>query len=141
MSESQNPFEYADDPAAIADHNSSAGGEPLVVVLPAGLRGKQKLLAEYDRQLSLPDYFGWNWDALDECLRDLSWLPVDRPIVLAHAGLPFHGHVRRRGKYLAILADAVRFWEARQPGRLRVVFPQKSAAKVAKITVLEEPPT
>lgn len=34
------------------------------------------LLAELARAFCFPDYFGGNWDAADECLRDLSWLPA-----------------------------------------------------------------
>lgn len=34
------------------------------------------LLAELARVFHFPDYFGGNWDAADDCLRDLSWLPA-----------------------------------------------------------------
>jgi hypothetical protein len=40
---------------------------------------------------SFPDYFGRNWDAVDECLRDLSWLPA--------AG------------YVLVVKDAERLWK------------------------------
>lgn len=31
---------------------------------------------------SFPDYFGFNWGAFDECLRDLDWLEVGGGVVL-----------------------------------------------------------
>ncbi|MFK0252646.1 barstar family protein [Streptomyces sp. NPDC090445] len=35
--------------------------------------------------LRLPDYFGWNWNALYDCLRDLNWLPADRHVLIIEA--------------------------------------------------------
>ncbi|MGW2116203.1 barstar family protein [Streptomyces zhihengii] len=35
--------------------------------------------------LKLPDSFGWNWDALSDCLRDLRWLSVDHHVVVIEA--------------------------------------------------------
>ena len=38
------------------------------------VRTKEQLLTIMKEALSFPDYFGMNWDALDECIKDLSWL-------------------------------------------------------------------
>ncbi|MEV6681070.1 barstar family protein [Streptomyces erythrochromogenes] len=41
--------------------------------------------------LRLPDWFGWNWNALSDCLRDLHWLPADHRVLIveaAEAALP-----------------------------------------------------
>ncbi|MGW7330668.1 barstar family protein [Streptomyces sp. NPDC054840] len=35
--------------------------------------------------LRLPDYFGWNWNALLDCLRDLNWLPADHYVLVIEA--------------------------------------------------------
>lgn len=34
---------------------------------------------------SFPDYFGRNWDAAEECLRDLSWLAADGYVLVVRA--------------------------------------------------------
>lgn len=35
------------------------------------------LFNEVGAALQFPDYFGENWDALDECITDLEWLPAE----------------------------------------------------------------
>lgn len=40
------------------------------------------LFTEFAAALSFPGYFGRNWEALDECLADLSWLPAKGYVLL-----------------------------------------------------------
>ena len=40
------------------------------------MRRLADLYDEFAAALQFPDYFGGNWDALDECLTDLDWLPA-----------------------------------------------------------------
>ncbi len=41
----------------------------------AGCRDKDELLRRLAVSLQLPASFGYNWDALADCLRDLGWMP------------------------------------------------------------------
>jgi hypothetical protein len=96
----------------------------LVVHLPAALGRKQTLLRALRTGLTLPGYFGENWDALEECLRDLWWLPDEQRVWLIHADTPFSAASANRQVYLAILREAVTHWQSSgQTGRLRVHFP------------------
>jgi len=83
-----------------------------VVVVPSHLAGKAALLAFLAEAIPLPDYFGPNWDALEECLAELNGL------TLVHQDVPLDSAPEDQRTYLLILADA-----AREPGRLVVSFP------------------
>ena len=82
---------------------------------------KRGLLQWYASALKFPDYFGQNWDALEECLRNLSWQPPGR-VLIHHHELPLRGKGQGvdRDSYLRILADTVRHWQ-RAGGREFVV--------------------
>src|SRR5688572_31813881 len=63
---------------------------------------KRGLLDELSSGLRFPDYFGGNWDALEECIGDLSWIPPG-PVVLRHSDLPLVNDLADSRTYLAIL--------------------------------------
>lgn len=70
--------------------------------------------------LWLPGYFGYNWDALYDCLRDLSWMPCHK-VVLVHESLP---ELPRDDLkiYLEILRDSVLDRNGDDGHELEVVF-------------------
>jgi RNAse (barnase) inhibitor barstar len=49
-----------------------------------GVRDKQTFLDRCAEEFSLPSYFGHNWDALQDCLTDLSWVPATRGYVVVY---------------------------------------------------------
>ncbi|MBI4499174.1 MAG: barstar family protein [Chloroflexi bacterium] len=40
------------------------------------LETKEHLFTAIAKAMIFPEYFGGNWDALHECLRDMEWLPA-----------------------------------------------------------------
>ena len=51
-----------------------------------GCRDKERVLRRFAEALDFPDWFGENWDALSDCLNDLSWQPSDGYVLwLDHA--------------------------------------------------------
>lgn len=54
------------------------------------IEDKQRLLAALAEGFEFPDYFGGNWDALEECLRELdSWLDASGYAVVIEKGESF----------------------------------------------------
>ena len=117
-----NPFHFEAQPLVPKDDHS--------VIVPAGISGKAELFTFLARAIPLPEYFGHNWDALEECLNDLDWL--DRPaIALIHHDVPLEGNPTEQRTYLEILAGV-----AQDTDRLQVVFPGDCRSQIARILSL-----
>jgi RNAse (barnase) inhibitor barstar len=104
-----------------SDVASLRRGDTRVLDVPAELSDKDALFRWYADALEFPDYFGFNWDAFDECLRVLSWVK-ERRIVLFHRDVPMAAHPKDRRIYVEILADAVTDWKPGEDHELVVAF-------------------
>ncbi len=100
--------------------------------IPAGVRRKQMLLHIFADQLEFPEYFSNNWDSLEECLRDLSWLRASN-IQIHHRDIPLPLGSQDRRIYLQILQSASTFWSVSILHRFESVFPAKCRAEVLSL--------
>jgi len=121
-----NPFQFAD------YLSESHGSGDFVLVLPRDIPSKAELLNHYAVGLNLPEWFGKNWDALHDCLRDLSWLN-ERTVVLIHEALPTLSCEEEVQTYVTILQDVVLDWMKDESKVLVVVFPISDKADVERI--------
>ncbi|MEU5931471.1 barstar family protein [Micromonospora salmantinae] len=66
---------------------------------------------EFSDALLFPGYFGWNWDALSDCLRDLHWLPADGYLILVeNPTRVLSSSAADRHTLFQILAQTVHHW-------------------------------
>ncbi|HYN12993.1 MAG TPA: barstar family protein [Burkholderiales bacterium] len=79
-------------------------GSGLKVVRIAGSE-KIDLLENIAKALAFPDWFGHNWDALEDCLTDLSWNEA--------AGYVLIFENARNDVMTDVLASAAEFWAGR----------------------------
>ena len=80
----------------------------------------EQLLQALYQLLWLPGYFGFNWNALYDCLTDFSWIREKR-VVLEHARLPDIPEAELK-IYLEVLRDAVVDWKEEDAHCFEVVF-------------------
>jgi len=113
-------FEFGEPPLLVVDAN--AGLRLVSALPPAGsiavvrLDGAKMLevhdvFEQFSGALRFPAYFGWNWDALSDCLRDLSWWPADCYLIIVdRAEEMLKGSPEERAVLFAVLSRAVRDW-------------------------------
>jgi hypothetical protein len=85
--------------------DATRGGELEVVAVPVGKEPIRAIAAA----LGFPDWFGGNWDALEDSLQDLSWRKAAGRVLLLEGAVP--------GDDLGILVDVLRssaeYWSGR----------------------------
>lgn len=90
--------------------------------LPLGtVTNKTQFFALCAKQLKLPSYFGSNWDALADCVRDFNWLSGKGYALHLSGGEKFaKAAVEDYQTALDVLTEAAEFWKGR--GTPFVVF-------------------
>jgi RNAse (barnase) inhibitor barstar len=74
-----------------------------------GMQKKEDLLDRIAQALSFPEWFGRNWDALEDCLTDLSWCPAQGHVFVFDSVTPDEDV----GVLIDVLASSAEFWAAR----------------------------
>jgi RNAse (barnase) inhibitor barstar len=95
-----------------------------VAPIARGISDEPSLFSALATTLRFPNYFGKNWDAVLDLLRDFSWIH-ERDILIVHADVPA---IPRLSTYLEVLSIAMKAWPAGEEHRLLVYFPCDSAA-------------
>ena len=107
----------------------------MIGIISSGIKDENDLFDELQKKLQFPDYFGKNWNALTDCLRDFHW--TEKTImVIIHEDIPLMG--KDRELYLDILYGCVRDWKNSTRTdctrrELIVVFPENARAVIADI--------
>ena len=90
---------------------AEASGFSICRIDLAPVRDKAALFERVATALEFPDWFGHNWDALADCLGDLSWLPADGFLILLEHCDDFR--TRHSGDFamaLQVFAAAAEAW-------------------------------
>ena len=112
------------DPAKSGVYRVSDAGVPRVAAREAGLAlfevpleglaDKDALLRQFGASLAFPDWFGGNWDALEDCLTDLSWRAAAGYVLLLHGTDALEAHrADDYGVLVDVLGACAAYWRER----------------------------
>ncbi|MER7476384.1 barstar family protein [Streptomyces sp. NPDC126510] len=103
---------------------------PTGLIYSARMRGPEMrdsdgVFTQFYEALRLPDYFGWNWNALRDCLTDLHWISAKHFLLtIDDADAVLSESTEEREILFRALNDAVKFWaeQPELPGQEKITF-------------------
>ncbi len=96
----------------------------LEIRLSPHLVGEGELMKEYSEKLNFPEYFGHNWDALWDCMCDLSWIN-EHNLIIIHSDLPLLDEKALK-IYVNILEDFQVRWDKRGDKSVEIYFNEEN---------------
>ena len=99
---------------ARSDEILDATSRSEIAVARIAFAPKERLLQNIARALEFPDWFGGNWDALEDCVTDLSWRDAAGYVLLFEGATP--------GDELGVLIDVLRTAAEHWAGRGKAFF-------------------
>lgn len=76
------------------------------------ITNKETFLRRSGEALGFPDYYGRNWDAFEECIRDFGWCPAEGYLVLYDHFEVFALNAPAEFKVaVAIFRSAIKYWK------------------------------
>ncbi len=90
---------------------AAAAGLMVIYVDIGHAHDKADFLADASRAMRFPDWFGGNWDAFADCLKDLSWLQAKGWVVILEKSKHLcGGHGHEFAEAMDIMAEASAYW-------------------------------
>ncbi len=99
---------------------AQADDDTCVCLIPKGIITTPELMGYLKIGLRFPDYFGRNWDALDDFLDNLEWIH-QKNIIIIHEKFPQIPE-NQLNHYIDSLKTASDFWKANGSKSFTVVF-------------------
>lgn len=117
--------------AATIENAARAAGLDVATVELSGAADKITLLRAVAAALRFPDWFGENWDALEDCLTDLSWRPSGGHLLLFERHERLSSEVLHR--FIEILTAAAEYWAGRGTCFFAVFIDPKQALALLEL--------
>jgi hypothetical protein len=95
-----------------------------VIKMSDRINGKLELLQDMQLKLKFPWYFGHNWDAAEECLRDFSWIN-EKDIVIIYEKMPCLAPEDMK-IFLEVMKYVAEFWHERDEHNLTIILPDNA---------------
>jgi RNAse (barnase) inhibitor barstar len=75
------------------------------------ITGEKDLLSCIGNAMEFPNYYGMNWDAFEECLRDMEWCPAKGYVLILDSSTSlWHSYVQSAGKLIESWLFAAQEW-------------------------------
>lgn len=111
------------------------------IFIPNNLNNKFELFDFFSHTLELPKWFGKNWDALEDSLRDLNWIK-EAVLIFTHSDIPFDNDPLEQKLYLDILIECINHWKDK-PIAFIALFPKNEKKRlemlIKKYKIPEQP--